>query len=270
MACEPILRVQDLCVDFRDRQKIKPILENVCFDLAPRQTMGIVGESGSGKSVTALSILKLIREPILAHMEGRIEYRNRDLMPLTNRQMQPIRGSKIALIFQEPMTALNPVLTVGDQITEMIRQHAKTGRKAATQRVIALLEEVGIPSPEIRMHAYPHQLSGGMRQRVMIAMALSCNPEILIADEPTTALDVTVQAQILSMLQRLKADRALSIIFISHDLRVIAEIADHVLVMQRGRVVESGDVDTIFHAASHPHTRQLLELIPARGGHAPA
>jgi ABC-type dipeptide/oligopeptide/nickel transport system ATPase component len=260
-----ILKVEDLSVAFQVDGGSKPILNNIGFELFPRQTLGIVGESGSGKSVTALSILKLIGPSVLAKMQGRILFEGRDLMPLTNRQMQTIRGKKIGLIFQEPMTALNPVLSIGEQITEMIRQHEKGGRQDARKRAVALLEEVGIPGPKLRMKSYPHQLSGGMRQRVMIAMALSCNPKLLIADEPTTALDVTVQAQILAMLQHLKTKRDLAIIFISHDLRVIAEIADKVLVMQKGCVVEAGAVEKIFRAPIHSHTRELLTLIPRRG-----
>lgn len=264
----PILEVRNLFVTFNVKGREVPILNDLSFSLAGRQTLGIVGESGSGKSVTALSILKLISTPPLKKMGGEIIYRGLDLMPLSNNDMRSIRGKEIAIIFQEPVTALNPVLAIGDQITETIMAHNIEGRGGARNRGIELLRETGISNPELCMKNYPHELSGGMRQRAMIAMALSCDPCILIADEPTTALDVTIQAQILELFKKLKDERQMSILFITHDLGVIAEIADKVLVLHEGRMVEYNHVDNIFHAPSHPYTQKMLDQLPGGNSHA--
>lgn len=257
---DPILEVRNLFVTFTVKGREEAILHDLSFSLTGRQTLGIVGESGSGKSITALSILKLISTPPLKKMSGEIRYRGLDLMPLSTHKMRSIRGKEIAIIFQEPVTALNPVLAIGDQIIETIRAHNREGRGDARDRGIELLREVGISNPELRMKNYPHELSGGMRQRAMIAMALSCAPSILIADEPTTALDVTIQAQILELFKKLKDERQMSILFITHDLGVIAEIADTVLVIHEGRMVEYNHVENIFHAPSHPYTQKMVTV----------
>jgi len=261
---DSLLEVRNLSVAFEVNGREIPILQDVSFSLASRQTLGIVGESGSGKSVTALSLLKLIRRPPLLTMSGEILYRGKDLVELPSGEMRAIRGKEIAFIFQEPMTALNPVLTIGDQITEMIRAHERAGKKDARMRALQLLMEVGMSAPQMRMKSYPHELSGGMRQRAMIAMAISCNPSILIADEPTTALDVTIQAQILDLFRKLKDERRMSMLFITHDLGVIAEIADEVLVMHEGSVKEYAGVEDLFLAPKHPYTQKLLSLLPGR------
>jgi ABC-type dipeptide/oligopeptide/nickel transport system ATPase component len=267
MTSQLILDIKHLNVTFSVHGIKKPILENLSFHLDAQQTLGITGESGSGKSVTAMSILRLISTPPLYEMTGRIVYRNRDLMPISNREMRKLRGKEIGFIFQEPMTALNPVTTIGDQIAEMIMTHEKPKKKEAWERSIDLLKEVGIPIPEMRVKSYSHELSGGMRQRAMIAMAISCSPKILIADEPTTALDVTVQAQILELFKRLKEEHRMSLIFITHDLRVIAEMADQVMVMRYGKIVENAHVNDIFHSPVHPYTNKLLKLMTERGCH---
>jgi len=259
-----LLEVKNLDVSFKTEGGVVPILNRISFSLQEQQTLGIVGESGSGKSVTAMSILRLIGRPPLHEMSGKIRYNHTDLLSCSGKQMQKVRGKEIGFIFQEPMTALNPVFTVGDQIEEMIRTHKEVSKKEARIKGIGLLTEVGIPSPKQRMKNYPHELSGGMRQRAMIAMALSCSPKILIADEPTTALDVTVQAQILELFKKLKEEHRMSIIFITHDLGVIAEIADQVLIMHNGTVIESNTVEEIFHYPAHPYTRKLLSLLPGR------
>jgi ABC-type dipeptide/oligopeptide/nickel transport system ATPase component len=267
---EPILEVRNLSVTFTVKGREVSILNDLSFSLGHRETLGMVGNSGSGKSVTALSILKLLPTPPLQKMSGEIRYRGRNLLPLSNRGIRAIRGKEIAFIFQEPMTALNPVLSIGDQIIEMIRAHKGGLKREARDQGIELLREVGMPGPELRMRNYPHELSGGMRQRATIAMALSCTPSILIADEPTTALDVTIQAQILELFRKLKEERQMSILFITHDLGVIAEIADEVLVIHEGRGVESGHVENIFHAPAHPHTQEILSLLPKRNHHVAA
>jgi oligopeptide transport system ATP-binding protein len=264
---EPVLEVRNLSLTFKTEGRETSILEDISFALGDRQTLGIVGESGSGKSVTALSILKLIPSPPLFRMSGEIHFRKKDLAAVSSKEMRSIRGKEIGFIFQEPMTALNPVLTIGDQIMETIRVHERVSRREARDRAVILLKEVGIPAPELRIKSYPHELSGGMRQRAMIAMSLSCGPAVLIADEPTTALDVTIQAQILELFRKLKEERRMSMIFITHDLGVIAEVADEVLVMHGGAVKEYGTVEDIFHAPSHPYTRNLLGLLPGRSRH---
>jgi peptide/nickel transport system ATP-binding protein len=257
----PVLEVENLRTHFHTDDGVVKAVEDVSFRIQLGRTLGIVGESGSGKSVTSLSIMRLLAGT--AQIEtGRISFLGRDLVKLPERQMQSIRGRDISMIFQEPMTSLNPVFTVGAQIMEAIILHQKVGKASARQKAIELLKEVGIPKAEQRVDSYPHQMSGGQKQRVMIAMALSCNPQLLIADEPTTALDVTIQAQILEILRRLRDSRGMAIIFITHDLGVIAEIADEVLVMFQGREVEYGPVLDIFSHPKHPYTKGLLACRP--------
>jgi peptide/nickel transport system ATP-binding protein/oligopeptide transport system ATP-binding protein len=240
-------------------------VDGVDLEVGEGRTLGIVGESGSGKSVTALSIMRLIERPGRVVEGSRILFNGLDLAALAEPEMQAIRGNAISMIFQEPMTSLNPVYTAGDQITEAIRLHRKMGARQARERAIELLGLVGIPSPEQRFSAYPHQMSGGMRQRVMIAMALACEPRLLIADEPTTALDVTIQAQILELLRGLRERLGMSIILITHDLGVVAETCDDVAVMYGGRVVERGPVGATFRSPQHPYTEALLRSIPLLG-----
>jgi oligopeptide/dipeptide ABC transporter ATP-binding protein len=265
---EPLLRVRDLCVSFRLDEGTVRAVDGVSFDVFPRQVVGIVGESGCGKSVTMRAVLQLIDPPgrITA---GEIIYRQNgrpvDLTHLSprGRLMRDLRGAQIALIPQEPMAAFSPVHTVGAQITEAIMLHERVGRAEARARTVELLRDVGVSMPEQRLDAYSWQLSGGLRQRAMIAMALSCKPRLLIADEPTTAIDVTTQAQILALLRELQRKYDTAIIFITHDLGVIAQMATYVVVMYLGRVMEEGSVDEIFHAPKHPYTRALLRSIPS-------
>ncbi len=259
----PLLRVRDLVTSFRTDRGVLRAVDEVSFDVAQGSTLGIVGESGCGKSVTALSILRLVTAPQGVVERGQVLLRGKDLLALTERQMQGIRGNEISMIFQEPMTSLNPVYTVGSQIVEAIRLHQKKTRGEARERAIELLRLVGIGSPETNVDAYPHQLSGGMRQRVMIAMALACEPALLIADEPTTALDVTIQAQILELLDDLKTKLGMGVILITHDLGVVAEVATDVVVMYAGRVVESAKVTQLFAHPRHPYTRGLLRSLPS-------
>ena len=259
----PLLSVRQLSTSFATDAGIARAVDDVSFDLEQGETLGLVGESGCGKTVTALSILRLIAEPPGQYGEqSRIEYEGVNLLDLSPNKLREIRGAQIAMIFQEPMSSLNPVLTIGSQIVEAIRAHEPVSKKEATERAVELLTVVGIPDPDHRMKDYPHQMSGGMQQRVMIAMALSCRPKILIADEPTTALDVTIQAQILDLLMDLKARFGMSVIFITHDLGVLAGIADRVAVMYGGKIVEHGDVRTIFEQPSHPYTQGLLAAVP--------
>jgi oligopeptide/dipeptide ABC transporter ATP-binding protein len=258
----PLLRVLDLVTTFRTDQGVLRAVDEVSFEVAEGATLGIVGESGCGKSVTALSILRLIPYPQGVIEEGRIELRGKDLLGLSERQMQDIRGNEISMIFQEPMTSLNPVYSVGAQIIEAIRLHQKKSRGDARDRAIEMLRLVGIPAPETNIDAYPHQLSGGMRQRVMIAMALACEPSLLIADEPTTALDVTIQAQILELLSKLQSQLGMGVVLITHDLGVVAEVCTDVVVMYAGRVVESAKVERLFAHPRHPYTRGLLRSLP--------
>ena len=258
----PLLRVSELVTSFRTDRGILRAVDAVSFEVAEGGVLGIVGESGCGKSVTALSILRLIAYPQGQIEHGTIELRGKNILALAEREMQDVRGNEISMIFQEPMTSLNPVYTVGAQIVEAIRLHQKKTRSQARERAIEMLRLVGIPSPDTNVDAYPHQLSGGMRQRVMIAMALSCEPSLLIADEPTTALDVTIQAQILDLLTRLRQQMGMGIILITHDLGVVAEVADHVAVMYAGRIVERAPVKKIFAQPGHPYTRGLLRSLP--------
>ncbi|MBI3555153.1 MAG: ABC transporter ATP-binding protein [Deltaproteobacteria bacterium] len=260
---EKILEVKNLSTTFYTEAGVARAVDDVSFNVFKGRTLGIVGESGCGKSVTSLSIMRLIPKPPGEISGGQIFYKGRDLVKLPIAEMRAIRGNEISMIFQEPMTSLNPVFTVGDQIMEAIVLHQKVSSKVALERAIEMLKLVGIPSPETRVHDYPHQLSGGMRQRVMIAMALSCNPSVLIADEPTTALDVTIQAQILDLMRKLRETLGMALILITHDLGVIAETADEVLVMYAGKVVEQGPVAEIFANPRHPYTRGLLSSIPS-------
>jgi peptide/nickel transport system ATP-binding protein/oligopeptide transport system ATP-binding protein len=259
---ERILEVKNLTTSFFTAEGQVKAVDDVSFGLSPGKTLGIVGESGCGKSVTSLSIMRLIPEPPGRITGGQILYKGRDLLKLDMAAMRKIRGNDISMIFQEPMTSLNPVFTIGNQVIEAIRLHNDLSRSAARDKAIEMLKLVGIPSPDKRIDDYPHQLSGGMRQRVMIAMALSCNPSVLIADEPTTALDVTIQAQILELLRDLQQKVGMALILITHDLGVVAEVADDVLVMYAGRVAEQGTVREIFARPKHPYTKGLLNSIP--------
>ncbi len=255
----PLLRVRDLVVAF---DPAVPVVDGVSFDVPAGGTLGIVGESGSGKSVTALALLRLLPgrpDPIRS---GRIEFDGTDLLSLPMGAMPDIRGRDIAMVFQEPMSSLNPVMTIGDQIAEAVMLHERLGRRACHARAVEMLALVGIPAPEQRAEAVPHQFSGGQRQRVMIAMALACRPRLLIADEPTTALDVTIQAQVLTLMKRLRDTLRMAIVIISHDFGVIAEVAEQVIVMYAGRVVESADIRSILRRPAHPYTRALLRSMP--------
>ena len=259
---QPVLSVRDLGVSFRaDRGEIRAV-EGVSFDLARREVLGIVGESGSGKSVTALAIMRLLPEPPARIHSGQVWFDGRDLLTLNEAAMRRIRGASLSMIFQEPMTSLNPVFTVGDQIVETLVAHESLSRAQARARAIDLLGKVGIPSPARRVDDHPHQMSGGQRQRVMIAMALACKPQVLLADEPTTALDVTIQAQILELLRGLQAEFEMSVVMITHNMGVIADFADRVMVMYAGRVVEEAGVHEIFDAPQHPYSAALLASVP--------
>jgi oligopeptide/dipeptide ABC transporter ATP-binding protein len=252
-----ILSVRDLSVRFATDGGVVRAVEGVSFELDRGEILAIVGESGSGKSVTAQTILGLTRAPN-ATITGTVEFDGRDLNQLDDEQLREVRGKRIAMIFQDPMTSLNPVYRIGDQIVEMIRAHRKVPKREAMTEAVDLLRSVGIPNPERRVHDYPHEFSGGMRQRVMIAMALALDPDVLIADEPTTALDVTVQAQILRLLDRLNRERGLAVVLITHDLGVVAEIADRVAVMYAGQIVEDATLENLFYDPQHPYTWGLL------------
>jgi oligopeptide/dipeptide ABC transporter ATP-binding protein len=252
-----ILEVDDLRVSFATEDGVVQAVSGVSFELQAGEVLAIVGESGSGKSVTAQTITGLTRAPN-ARITGSVTYRDRELNGLDDDQLRDVRGEQIAMVFQDPMTSLNPVYRVGDQITEMIRAHRDVSKREAADRAVELLRSVGIPNPERRVRHYPHEFSGGMRQRVMIAMALALEPDVLIADEPTTALDVTVQAQILRLIDQLNRDRDLAVILITHDLGVVAEVADRVLVMYAGQIVENATLDETFYDPQHPYTWGLL------------
>jgi oligopeptide/dipeptide ABC transporter ATP-binding protein len=262
---EPLLAVEDLRTHFHTDDGVVRAVDGVSFEIQPRETLAVVGESGSGKSVTSLSILRLIPEPPGRIVGGRIRFKGRDLLGLAPAEMRAIRGKEISMIFQEPMTSLNPVFTCGEQIIETVMLHEKLDRRAARARAIEMLALTGIPSPEQRVDDYPHQMSGGMRQRVMIAMALACRPSLLIADEPTTALDVTIQAQILELLKRLQRELGMAVLLITHDLGVVAETADRVVVMYAGQVVEAAEARAIFKRGRHPYTAGLLASLPTLG-----
>ena len=261
---EPLLSLRHLVTAFDTDEGYLRAVDDVSFDVMPGKTLGVVGESGCGKSVTALSILRLIPSPPGFIEGGSAVFQGKNLFVLPEAEMRRIRGNDISMIFQEPMTSLNPVYTVGTQIVEAIRLHQKVSRKAAKARAIELLDLVGIPAPAERVDSYPHTLSGGMRQRAMIAMALACEPRLLIADEPTTALDVTIQAQILDLLRSLQDELGMSIIFISHDLGVMAEFSHEIAVMYAGKVVEHADTQELFAAPRHPYTRGLLRSLPSQ------
>ncbi|WP_319455768.1 MULTISPECIES: ABC transporter ATP-binding protein [unclassified Mycobacterium] len=252
-----MLSVENLSVRFATDGGTVHAVDGVSFDLAAGEILAIVGESGSGKSVTAQTVLGLTRAPN-ATITGAVHFDGQDLTQLSDRQLRDIRGERIAMIFQDPMTSLNPVYRVGDQIAEMIRAHRDVSKGEARDRAVELLRSVGIPNPERRVRSYPHEFSGGMRQRVMIAMALSLDPDVLIADEPTTALDVTVQAQILRLLEKLNAERGLAVVMITHDLGVVAEVADRVAVMYAGQIVEDATLESLFYDPKHPYTWGLL------------
>ncbi len=260
----PLLEVKDLQTFFFTERGTAKAVDRVSFHIMPGQVLGIVGESGCGKSVTAHSILRLIPSPPGKIVGGRVRFQDKDLLSLPQEAMNRIRGNDISMIFQEPMTALNPVFRVQDQIMEVIRRHLRLSARDARERTIGLLRQVGIPSPEERMTHYPHQMSGGMRQRVMIAMALACDPDLLIADEPTTALDVTIQAQILELLRNLREKTGTAIMLITHDLGVMAEMAEEVVVMYTGRIVERARVHDLFNNPLHPYTQALMRSIPGR------
>ena len=259
---EKLLEVKNLKTYFYTDEGVVKSVDDVSFDVEKGKTLGIVGESGCGKSITSLSIMQLVETPPGKIVGGEIIYQGENLLEKNKDQMRKIRGGEIAMIFQEPMTSLNPVFTVGKQIMEALRLHTDLDKEKAKERAIEMLKLVKIPLPEKRFNEYPHQLSGGMRQRVMIAMALSCNPKLLICDEPTTALDVTIQAQILDLINELKEKLGTSVMMITHDLGVIAEVADDVMVMYAGKVVEYGSADDIFESPKHPYTSGLMNCIP--------
>ncbi|MBL4953571.1 ABC transporter ATP-binding protein [Neobacillus sp. YIM B02564] len=259
---EPILQIKDLKVSFQSGKKYLPAVDGISFKLREGEILGIVGESGSGKSVTSLATMGLIPTPPGKIEKGEIIFAGKDLINISEKEWREIRGNQISMIFQEPMTSLNPLFTIGNQLIEAIRLHTQLSKAEAKVRSVELLKLVGIPRAEGILKEYPHQLSGGMRQRVMIAMAMACNPRVLIADEPTTALDVTIQAQILALMKNLNRKTNTSIILITHDLGVVAEICERVIVMYAGQVVEQGDVRTILKNPQHPYTKGLLKSIP--------
>jgi peptide/nickel transport system ATP-binding protein len=262
LATEPSLAVTNLRTYFHLDEGVVRAVDDVSFELQPGTTLCVVGESGSGKSILARSILRLVPCPPGRYESGSVLFQGRNIMQMNRAELRALRGDRISMIFQEPMTSLNPVLTIGYQIAEVVREHRGATAAQAKEVAIDLLRQVRISDPIRRFDDYPHQMSGGMRQRVMIAMALACRPQILIADEPTTALDVTIQAQILRLMRELQRDLGMSILFITHDLGVVAEIADHVIVMYAGRIVEAGPVSSIFKTPAHPYTRGLLASIP--------
>ncbi|MFC6799639.1 MULTISPECIES: ABC transporter ATP-binding protein [unclassified Haladaptatus] len=261
MTSEPILEVENLVTQFRTEEGVVKAVDGNSFTLYKGEVLGIVGESGSGKSVTAMSIMRLIDEPGYIK-EGTVRYKGEDLLTKSKAEMREIRGNDIAMMFQDPMTSLNPVYTIGSQISRVIRKHTDATKATARERTIELLSDVGIPEPATRVDDYPHQFSGGMRQRVLLAMAISCDPEILIADEPTTALDVTIEAQIFDLIDRLQEKYRMSVILITHDLGVVAGSCDRVAVVYAGRIVERAGVHDLFNSPRHPYTRGLMRSIP--------
>jgi len=260
-----LLEVRDLCTYFYTDDGVAKAVDGVSFSVGPREVLGLVGESGCGKTVSALSIMRLVPSPPGRIVSGAIRFRGQDLLRASERQMRRIRGNQISMIFQEPMTSLNPVFTVGNQVSEAITLHQGVGRREALRLAAEMLDRVGIPEPDQRTRDYPHQMSGGMRQRVMIAMALACTPDLLIADEPTTALDVTIQAQILDLLKGLQDDLGMSVLLITHDLGVIAETAHRVAVMYAGKIAEHAPVGPLFEEPLHPYTQGLFRSIPRVG-----
>ena len=264
---EPLLSIHDLGVEFKTEDGVVHAVDGVSYDLFPGEILGIVGESGSGKSVSTLALLGLIPQPPGRIVSGTAEFQGSDLLRLKKRELRRVRGNEVAMIFQDPMTSLNPVLTIGHQLGEAIRTHHPDEKKDKVKaRVIDLLRLVGVPNPEARYDQYPHEFSGGMRQRAMIAMSISNSPSLLIADEPTTALDVTIQAQVLDVMKRVQAETHAATILITHDLGIVAEMCDRVLVMYAGHIVESGDVETIFRSPRHPYTIGLMNSLPKLTG----
>jgi oligopeptide transport system ATP-binding protein len=259
---DAVLRVDGLRTHFFTRAGVVKAVDGVSFELHPGETLGIVGESGSGKSVTALSIMRLIPQPPGRIVGGSMLFNNQELLSLNKRQLRQMRGNSMSMIFQDPMTSLNPVFTIGFQLRETLHAHTTMSRKAAAARSVELLERVGIPAPERRLREFPHNFSGGMRQRVVIAMALACNPRLIIADEPTTALDVTIQAQILDLLRGLSKEQQTAVLLITHDLGVVASMCDRIVVMYGGKVLETGTADEIFERPNQPYTQGLLHSIP--------
>lgn len=261
---QPLLRIENLYTRFDSLEGMVTAVDGIDFDVYAGETLGLVGESGCGKSVTALSILRLLRSPP-AQIDGRIIFEGRDLLQLEPDTVRAVRGSEISMIFQEPMTSLNPVITIGEQVAEGVRLHQRLSRQQSWQRAVEMLQKVQIPSPETRAAQYPHKFSGGMRQRAVIAMALSCGPKLILADEPTTALDVTIQAQIMSLMMRLKQELNTAIVLITHDLGIIAETASRVIVMYAGKIMEEAPVRDLFKDPRHPYTRGLLGSVPVIG-----
>lgn len=259
---EPILSVRDLQTYFTTDEGVVKAVDGVSFDMLPGQTLGIVGESGSGKSVTCLSVMRLIECPPGSHPGGQVLFHGQNLLTATESTLRSVRGNRISMIFQDPMTSLNPFLSIGRQLTEVLQNHKRMTATEARKRAIAMIDRVGISEAASRFSQYPHEFSGGMRQRIMVAMALLCEPELLIADEPTTALDVTIQAQILDLISDLQSDFATSVILITHDLGVVAGTADHVAVMYAGKIIEHGATEQIFADPMHPYTRALLKSVP--------
>jgi len=258
---EPVLSVRDLRVTFDGPAGPVRAVDGVSLDLRPGEVLAVVGESGSGKSVTAMTLLGLTRGQAAA-IDGEVRFGGRNLLALSDRELRPIRGAEIAMVFQDPMTSLNPTKTVGRQIVDVLRLHTVASKREARERAVALLEEVGIPQPQRRVDAYPHEFSGGMRQRAMIAMAIACEPKVLIADEPTTALDVTIQAQVLELLGQLRETRGTAVVLITHDLGIVADLADRVAVMYAGRLVEQAARDGLFYGPQHPYTWGILASVP--------
>jgi len=262
VSAEPLLSVRDLCVHFRTDRGIVKAVDGLSFDVAPGEVLGLVGESGSGKTVANLALLGLVPRPPAFYPRGEVRFAGQELLHASERVLRSVRGRRIAMIFQDPMTSLNPYLSVERQLTEVLELHERISRQAARIRAIDMLAKVGMPDPERRIDAFPHELSGGMRQRVMIAMALLCNPELLIADEPTTAVDVTVQAQVLELIRDLQRGSSMSVILVTHDLGVVAGMAHRIAVMYAGRIVETASTDALFTRPRHPYTQGLLASIP--------
>ncbi|MEM9062801.1 MAG: ABC transporter ATP-binding protein [Pseudomonadota bacterium] len=258
----PLLSVENLRVELKTREGVFPVIDDVSFSLEEGQNLAIVGESGCGKSMTALALMGLVPQPVGRLAAGKILFAGEDLAQVSETRMRSLRGNEISMIFQEPMTSLNPVYTTGEQIAEVLRRHQGLGTKAAWEHAVELLDAVGIPNPRARADSYPHQMSGGQRQRVMIAIALACRPKILIADEPTTALDVTVQAQIFELLRGLRREFGTALILITHDMGAVAEMADRVIVMYAGRKAEEGPVDAVLETPRHPYTKGLIACVP--------
>lgn len=262
MKQEKLLEIKNLSVGFTSENGVKPILNNINLQIDKNEIVALVGESGCGKSVTAKSIIRLLKTPPTVYMNGSIMFNDKDLLEIDEKALRKIRGNQISMIFQEPLTSLNPVLTIGNQVGEAISLHQKLSRREIKEKTIEMLEKVKIPSPEKRLNSYPGQFSGGMRQRIMIAMAIACQPQLLIADEPTTALDVTIQAQILKLMKQVQEDSKMSIMLITHDLGVVAEFAQRVVVMYAGQIVETALTKELFKNPQHPYTKGLLKSLP--------